>query len=102
MAKMPEVKVRVREVKDYPCAPLGARLRLLRQAAGMSLSQLARKSGVSRSGLHTTETGATSPSYETICKIGEALDVRPAALTDGLYEIDDDLRRLRKEYGAWL
>ena len=90
------------DMNDYPGAPLHIRLSMLREAAGMSLSQLARKSGVARSAIHSTERGKTSPSYDTVCKLGEALDVRPAALTDGLYDIDDDVARLQREYGAWL
>ncbi len=89
-------------MSDYPGAPLGIRIRRFRQAAGMSLAQLARKSGVAKSTIHTTEQDKTSPTYQTIVKLGMALGVRPAALTDGLYDIEDDIRKLKEQYGGWL
>lgn len=76
-------------------ADLPARIRKLREARDWSLSVLARRASISRSHLHQVEMGESSPTYAVVVKLCYALDVRPAALTDGLYEIDRDVERLR-------
>jgi len=42
---------------------------------GLSLSELARRSEISKSHLSYIESGETSPTIETLCKISKALDV---------------------------
>lgn len=57
--------------------PIGARIRKYREDKGLSLSQLAKESGISKGYLWTLENGDTDsrPSANTLYKIAEALGV---------------------------
>src|SRR2546422_194256 len=56
-------------------ATLGQRVRKFREAAGLSLSQLAKESNVSRSYLYQVESGESSPTEEKLMAIARALGV---------------------------
>jgi transcriptional regulator with XRE-family HTH domain len=59
-----------------------ARLRQVRLGAGLSLEQLADRSGVSRATLSSIERGATNPSLGVVAKVAAALDLSVAQLLD--------------------
>jgi transcriptional regulator with XRE-family HTH domain len=59
---------------------LGVAIRAARQNAGLTLSELARESGVSNSFLSLVERGLSSPSLRTLHAIGRALGVGAHAL----------------------
>jgi transcriptional regulator with XRE-family HTH domain len=59
---------------------LAARLRLLRQDAGLSLDALAQKSGVSRSNISLIERARSSPTAVVLDKLSSALGVSVASL----------------------
>jgi transcriptional regulator with XRE-family HTH domain len=59
---------------------LGANLRRLRTARGLSLEQLARASGVSRSMLWQIELGHSAPTINVVAKVASALAVSFGAL----------------------
>ena len=61
-------------------SPLGPRIRAYREALGYSLSDLAKKSGVSRSYLYQVESGTSSPTHEKLLDLAKALDVSVADL----------------------
>ena len=50
-----------------------SRLRELREAAGLSVSQLATRAALTRQGIRLLERGEREPSLETARKIAEAL-----------------------------
>lgn len=52
----------------------------IRRSKGISLSELSRRCGVSKSTLLYIEIGATDPKVGTLCKIASALDVPASAL----------------------
>lgn len=52
----------------------------VRREKGMSLSELSRRCGISKSTLFYIELGATDPKLSTLCKISKALDVPAASL----------------------
>lgn len=59
----------------------GETLRALRQAAGLTLDDLVRRTGISKSYLSQLETGAyETPSDEKVIQLARALDVAPGAL----------------------
>lgn len=66
--------------------PLGTRiaraLRREREVAGISVSELARRAGVSKATVSQLETGAGNPSVETLWALGDALGVPFAELVD--------------------
>ncbi|MGI5118365.1 helix-turn-helix domain-containing protein [Marinactinospora thermotolerans] len=59
---------------------LAANLRILRGVAGLSLSELARRSGVAKATLSRLESGAGNPTLETVFSLSEALNVPIASL----------------------
>jgi transcriptional regulator with XRE-family HTH domain len=59
---------------------LGQRLRAYREALDFSLSDLARRSGVSRSYLYQLENDESSPTQEKLNSLADALGVSPADL----------------------
>lgn len=61
-------------------ARLGARLRAEREARGWSLTELARRSGVSRSMIHKVERGASSPTTALLSKVAGALGLTVSEL----------------------
>ncbi len=66
--------------KENLAAPLGARLRTLRAARGMSRRILARDSAVSERYLAELENGRANPSIGVLARIGAAIGVDLAAL----------------------
>ena len=64
--------------------PLAARLRALRQAAGMKQAVLARKAGLTREAVSMLETGKRGrrPAVDTVVRLAAALGVPVAALVD--------------------
>ena len=61
---------------------VGARLRALRQARGLSLDQVARAVGVNKSFLSRLEHDTVAPSVATLLRCCDAVGVRPGALFD--------------------
>lgn len=61
---------------------VGCRIRRLRKIRGMTMVQLAEKTGVSQGMISHIETGARSGTLETMQKIAEALGVPTGLLQD--------------------
>ena len=57
-------------------------LRREREAAGISVSELARRAGVSKATVSQLESGAGNPSVETLWALGDALGIPFATLVD--------------------
>ncbi len=57
--------------------PTGEIVKALRTERGMSQNQLAKKAGVSQSGLCAIERDTKSPSIKTVALLAKALDVSP-------------------------
>jgi len=66
-----------------PPLPIAQTLRDLRKAAGMTLNDLAGRSGLAASTLSKIENGQMSPTYDTILSLAEGLDVDIADLVTG-------------------
>ncbi len=54
---------------------VGARIREVRKAHGLSQSELARRSGVARQTINTTEMSRNVPTIETLQKLADGLEV---------------------------
>lgn len=63
--------------------PLGARIRVLRQAKGMTLRDLSGRAGVTESFLSQVERGLASPSIGTLRRIASSLGESIGSLFDG-------------------
>jgi len=63
-----------------PGAPLGHRIRALREAMGLSLRELAERSGVSAPMLSQVERGETSPTLQVAARIATGLELRLSQL----------------------
>ena len=59
------------------------RLRLLREAAGLTQQQLADKAGLNRHGLAKLEQGVGEPHWPTVITLAKALGVTCEAFMDG-------------------
>jgi len=70
---------------------LGARVRAYRTERGYTFSELARRSGISRSYLYQVESGASSPTGEKMRALAAALDVSVQDLLDGAAGPDSDV-----------
>ncbi|KAA2262195.1 helix-turn-helix domain-containing protein [Solihabitans fulvus] len=91
---------------------LAANLRALREKGGLSLSELARRSGIAKGTLSLLESGTGNPTIETVFSLSNALDVPVSTLltaratpdvvlvrSDGLEVLSSnavDLRMLRR------
>ncbi len=65
----------------------GTRLRALRLERGLTLQQLAERSGMHLQGLAKIESGQRShPAWDTVCSLAEAMGVP----TDAFRDTDDD------------
>jgi transcriptional regulator with XRE-family HTH domain len=60
--------------------PIGATLRRLRLAAGMSQEQLGLEAGVQRNFISLIETGQNQPTISTIAKLARALGMKASEL----------------------
>lgn len=56
------------------------RVKEIRTKRGMSVSELARRTGLSRTAIYTIENGESNPFASTIYKISKALDGNPNAI----------------------
>jgi transcriptional regulator with XRE-family HTH domain len=67
-------------MQDGSFAQLGRSLKALRESAGLSQAELARKAGVGKSQLSKYENGKELPKLETLARLVEALGVEPLTL----------------------
>lgn len=77
-----------------PRQQIGPALRALRERRGWTLAELARKASVSRSQVWRVEQGRSVPSYLTLARLAEALDVEVTYFTSfesTATELDRDL-----------
>ena len=77
---MPVILVNMDGIED---APLAANLRRLRRHQGMSVVELARRSGTSRATLTQLEAGGGNPTLGTLYALANALDAQLADLITG-------------------
>ncbi len=66
----------------------GARLRELRQRAGISQEELAHRAGVDRTYVSSCERGRRNLTLEAIVKFAAALGVKPSELLAGLEQAE--------------
>jgi transcriptional regulator with XRE-family HTH domain len=80
---------------------IGKKIRELREAKGLTLSEAGRKAGLSAAHLSEVERGLTAASLKTLEKIAEVLDISPAVLLgkDECDPLGERLRRLRERVG---
>ncbi|BCV20346.1 helix-turn-helix domain-containing protein [Moorella sp. Hama-1] len=77
---------------------VGKRIKQLREAAGLSMNQLARLAGVGQSTLSYIEMGQKNPTVDTLLLICKGLGVTPIEFFDGYqFNIPPDLRQLLRE-----
>lgn len=78
----------------------GRPVRQLREAASLSLRDLAARSGISSSMISDIEGGTKSPTVITVVRLARALGVSAAALVDGGADPAPRIRVLRRGDGA--
>jgi XRE family transcriptional regulator, regulator of sulfur utilization len=85
----------------YAPAPIGLRVKALREAGGLSLRDLATRSGVSAPMLSQVERGETSPTLQTAARIAAGLELRLSQLL----RLDEEgevsiVRRAERRHGG--
>lgn len=91
---MPEIKSKRSErLSPANSAALGQHLQSLRQAAGLSLQQLADAADVTKGAIYQYETGANAPALSTLLRLAAALGTSAGKLLDS---IDPPKRNSRK------
>lgn len=78
----------------------GRAVKQRREAAGLSLRDLAARSGISASMISDVERGTKSPTVTTVVRLAQALGVSAASLIDGGAEPAPRIRVLRHGEGA--
>lgn len=73
---------------------LANNVRRLREAHGLSLSQLSERSGVAKATLFKVERGRTNPTLDTISAIAETFDVQLPTLISAPPKIEVDVVRI--------
>ncbi len=56
-------------------ASFPARLRSLRERAGLTVADLAERSGLYRTAVWKLEAGQSAPTWDTVCRLADALGV---------------------------
>jgi transcriptional regulator with XRE-family HTH domain len=78
---------------------VGTAIRKIRSAQGLTLADVAQRAAISQGMLSRLETGAVSPSLETIAAVAAALGVDLATLFRGLGNQQSDAQFVRKGEG---
>jgi transcriptional regulator with XRE-family HTH domain len=78
---------------------VGANLRTLRVAQGLTLAEVARRAGISQGMLSRLETGAVSPSLDTVASLAAALGIDLAALFKSSTQRASDAQFVRSGEG---
>jgi transcriptional regulator with XRE-family HTH domain len=68
------------KMKERASSSVGARIREIREARGLTLDALAAKSGIAKPNLSRLENDKVTPTFETLSTIAAALDTHPALL----------------------
>lgn len=93
MAELHVLRTRKPDTEPLWREVLGNRLRELRQDRGETLTQTAKRAGISPQYLSEVERGRKEPSSEMVAALAGALDTTLIGLTT---QITEDLRRLRQ------
>ena len=80
-------------------ASVGAQIRKLRSAQGLNLAEVAARARISDAMLSRVETGAVSPSLETLAALAAALGAEPSTLFKGIDAKPSDAQLVRKNEG---
>jgi transcriptional regulator with XRE-family HTH domain len=87
-------------LEDEVSLRTGCAVKQRREAAGLSLRELAARSGISASMISDIERGTKSPTVTTVVRLAQALGVSAAALIDGSAGPAPRIRVLRRGEGA--
>jgi transcriptional regulator with XRE-family HTH domain len=66
--------------KDRTASDIGARIRLIREARGLTLDAMAAKCGIAKPNLSRLENDKLTPTFETLRAVAAALDTHPVLL----------------------
>ena len=87
MAPLATSAVALRQKRSAPAREVGTAARRLREGQSLTLAEVAQQANISTAMLSRLETGAVSPSLETLVALAGALGITPAAL---LQNVGDD------------
>ena len=79
---------------------IGDKIRRVREHQGMSISELARLSGVSRPYIYRIEGGVNTPTHDKVQRIADVLGVRCGITGDSIEEIPASLRTFAENHNV--
>ena len=82
-----------------PAREVGAAARRLREGQALTLAEVAQQASISTAMLSRLETGAVSPSLETLVALAGALGITPAALLQNVGEDDGNAQHVSAGQG---
>jgi transcriptional regulator with XRE-family HTH domain len=91
--------VAARAQRRQPAREVGAAARRLREAQSLTLAEVAQQANISTAMLSRLETGAVSPSLETLVALAGALGITPAALLQNVGDDDGSAQHVRAGQG---
>lgn len=75
---------------------IGKTIRELRKEKKLSQEVLSGLAGIARTHLTMIENGTKIPNFETICKIADALEMRPSGLVQLMEEGQEQWEKIKK------
>lgn len=75
---------------------IGKTIRELRKEKKLSQEVLSGLAGIARTHLTMIENGTKTPNFETICKIADALGMRPSGLVRLMEESQEQWKKIKK------
>jgi transcriptional regulator with XRE-family HTH domain len=99
MAAKPQTRIKPANAPSGLAAKIGAALRRIRAGQGLTLADVADRAQVSQAMLSRVETGAVSPSLETLASLAAALGADLSSVLRGLDAQPSDAQLVRKGEG---
>lgn len=85
-----------------PGMNIATRIRSVRELAGMSQSELAKRAGTTQPALSAYESGARRPNDETLGRIVAAAGVRPSRVLDHHHDAVIEVVEAHRGQGVWV
>ena len=99
VSRPPEIKRAAPLRHRAPAREVGAAARRLREGQALTLAEVAQQANISTAMLSRLETGAVSPSLETLVALAGALGITPAALLQNVGEDDGSAQHVSAGQG---
>lgn len=77
---------------------IGKRIKQLREHQGLSISELATRSGVSRGYIHLIEDGTNNPTVDKVQMLATALDTKYELINSPISDLPDNIHSVLRQF----